>query len=192
MEILKTKEAAELLSVSQTTIKRWAAMFPDFFPKDRLGHYTFSEQQISQLNHIKDRINQGEALEGIDPDLTNDKLPRGPLRENPSLYTDGDPMNKIWSRIEYIEHALDQKASEIVSVQLLQQRAELEDMRVMIKELSATLETIQKPGSPSLSPREELYPVAAGRLTSPPRKRGLLRSFFIPVTLSLSASTPPF
>lgn len=60
MEILKTKEAAELLSVSQTTIKRWAAMFPDFFPKDRLGHYTFSKREISQLNYIKDRINQGK------------------------------------------------------------------------------------------------------------------------------------
>lgn len=101
-------------------------------------------------------------------------------------------MNKIWSRIEYIEHALDQKASEIVSVQLLQQRAELEDMRVMIKELSASLETMQKPGSPSLSPREELYPVAAGRLTSPPRKRGLLRSFFHscnPISFSITEIT---
>lgn len=86
-------------------------------------------------------------------------------------------MNKIWSRIGYIEHALDQKANEVVSIQLLQQRAELEDMRVMIKQLSATLETMQKPGSNSLSTYEELHPVAAGRLTSPPRKRGLLRSF---------------
>ncbi|MEK3687989.1 MerR family transcriptional regulator [Paenibacillus sp. FSL R10-2736] len=178
MEILKTKEAAELLSVSQTTIKRWAAMFPDFFPKDRLGHYTFSERQISQLNHIKERINQGEALECIHLDLTNDNLPRGPLQENLSPDTDDDPMNKIWSRIGYIEHALDQKANEVVSIQLLQQRAELEDMRVMIKQLSATLETMQKPGSNSLSTYEELHPVAAGRLTSPPRKRGLLRSFF--------------
>ncbi|WP_042218575.1 MerR family transcriptional regulator [Paenibacillus borealis] len=179
MEILKTKEAAELLSVSLTTIKRWAAMFPDFFPKDRFGHYTFSEQQISQLNHIKDRINQGEALEGINLYLANDKLTTGPLQENPSLGTDGDAMNEIWSRIEYIEHALDQKASEVVSVQLLQQRAELEDMRIMIKQLSASLETIQKPNSTSRSPYEELLPAAAGRLTSPPRKRGgLLRSFF--------------
>lgn len=37
MEILKTKDAAELLSVSQTTIKRWAAMFPDFFQKTGLA-----------------------------------------------------------------------------------------------------------------------------------------------------------
>lgn len=62
MDILKTKDAAELLSVSLTTIKRWAAMFPDFFPKDRFYHYVFSEQQIDLLNHIKDRINHGERL----------------------------------------------------------------------------------------------------------------------------------
>ncbi|QUL54881.1 MerR family transcriptional regulator [Paenibacillus tritici] len=178
MEILKTKEAAELLSVSQTTIKRWAAMFPDFFLKDRLGHYTFSEQQISQLTHIKDRINHGEALECIQLDQADDKLPAGLLQENPGLHSEGDLMNRIWTRIEDIEHALDQKASEIVSVQLLQQRAELEDMRVMIKQLSASLETMHKPVTTSRSPYEELHPVAAGRLMSPPRKRSLLRSFF--------------
>lgn len=37
MDILKTKDAAELMSVSITTIKRWAAMFPDFFQKTDLA-----------------------------------------------------------------------------------------------------------------------------------------------------------
>lgn len=178
MEILKTKDAAELLSVSQTTIKRWAAMFPDFFPKDRFGHYTFSEQQISLLNHIKDQINQGEALEGINLNLTNDKLLSIPPQENPRLYTDSPPMEDILSRIDYIEHALDQKANEVVSIQLLQQRAELEDMRVMIKQLAVSLETMQKPNHKPLTTHEEIHPVATAKLTAPHRKRGLLRSFF--------------
>lgn len=178
MEILKTKDAAELLSVSQTTIKRWAAMFPEFFPKDRFGHYTFSEQQINLLNHIKDQINQGETLECINLNLTNDKLPSIPSQENPRLYTDGTPMEDILSRINYIEHALDQKANEVVSIQLLQQRAELEDMRIMIKQLAVSLETMQKPNNKSLSPYEDPHPVATAKLTSSPRKRSLLRSFF--------------
>ena len=36
MGILKSKDAADLLCVSQTTIKRWASTFPDCFQKDRL------------------------------------------------------------------------------------------------------------------------------------------------------------
>lgn len=177
MEILKTKDAAELLSVSQTTIKRWAAMFPDFFPKDRFGHYAFSEQQINLLNHIKDQINQGETLECINLSLTNDRLNSVPLQDNPRPHTDGTPMEDIWSRIKYIEHALDQKANEVVSMQLLQQRAELEDMWVMIKQLAVSMETVQN-SNKSLPSYEDPHPVATVKLTALPRKRSLLRSFF--------------
>jgi chromosome-anchoring protein RacA len=178
MDILKTKDAADLLSVSQTTIKRWAAMFPDFFLKDRFGHYTFSEREISQLIHIKDRINHGEALEGIQLILTHDKQPAKPLEENLLPHTHDKPMENMLSRIDDIERSLDRKADEVVSVQLLQQREELEDLRQMIKQLAVSLETIQHPNGKSLSAHEELHPVAAGRLQTPPRKRGLLRSFF--------------
>ena len=177
MEILKTKDAAELLSVSQTTIKRWAVMFPEFFPKDRFGHYTFSEQQISLLNHIKDQINQGAALECINLNLAN-KPESIPLQEDLHLCADDNSMKEIWSRIKDIEHALDQKANEVVSIQLLQQRTELEDMRIMIKQLAVSLETMQKPNISSFPSYEELQPVATVKLTAHPRKRGILRSFF--------------
>lgn len=51
MEILKTKDAAELLSVSQTTIKRWAAMFPDFFQRTDLATILFQSSK-SACSHI--------------------------------------------------------------------------------------------------------------------------------------------
>lgn len=177
MEILKTKDAAELLSVSQTTIKRWAAMFPDFFPKDRFGHYTFSEQQISLLNHIKDCINNGEPLEGIQLTVANEhQLSSSP--QDPLHPTDAEPMQDILSRIHYIERILDQKADEVVMIQLLQQREELEDLRIMIKQLAASLEPMQVTKGKTFTPNEASYPVTTSRLPSPPRKRGLLRSFF--------------
>ncbi|OZQ62398.1 hypothetical protein CA600_22315 [Paenibacillus sp. VTT E-133280] len=177
MEFLKTKDAAELLSVSQTTIKRWAAMFPDFFPKDRFGHYTFSEQQISLLTHIKECINHGEPLEGIQLPVSNEnqisKSPQDPLHS-----TDTEPMQDILSRIHYIERTLDQKADEVVMIQLLQQREELEDLRIMIKQLAATLEPMQATKVNVFTSNEASHPVTSTRIPSPPRKRGLLRSFF--------------
>lgn len=178
MKILKTKDAAELLSVSVTTIKRWAAMFPDFFPKDRFGHYTFSEQQIRQLNHIKESINHGEPLESIQLIPSNENQLSTLLQENPLQHTDDKPMNDLLSRIDNIERTLDQKASEVVSIQLLQQRDELEELRLMIKEVAASLEPLQKTNSKFLSTYEDFQPVTTSRLPAPSRKRSLLRSFF--------------
>lgn len=65
MDIVKTKAVSELLGVSQTTIKRWASHFPTTFPKDHLGHYVFSEEQVSLLLYIQDRIEQGDLLDQI-------------------------------------------------------------------------------------------------------------------------------
>lgn len=51
MDILKTKDAAELMSVSLTTIKRWAAMFPDFFQRTDLA-IMFSQSSKSTCSII--------------------------------------------------------------------------------------------------------------------------------------------
>ncbi|MCL6602185.1 MAG: MerR family transcriptional regulator [Paenibacillus sp.] len=177
MEILKTKDAADRLSVSQTTIKRWVTHFPSYFKKDRFGHYIFSEQEINLLTHIKDRIEHGETLDGIN--LTTNKLPQEPLQNKPSLHTNDNSIEDMVSRMDHIERSLNHKADEVVSIQLLQQREELEDLRQMIQQLAASLETIQKPNSRTHLSNEEIHLVAAGKLQVPPRKRsGLLRSFF--------------
>ncbi|GGG11674.1 hypothetical protein GCM10010912_65160 [Paenibacillus albidus] len=175
MDIVKTKDAAELLSVSQTTIKRWVSVFPNFFQKDRFGHYVFSAQEIELLIHIKDRIDRGETLDSID--LTTHTQPLRPLQDKPSLHTQDKSMEDVVSRIDHIERSLQQKADEVVSVQLLQQREELEELRQMIQQLAASFETIHKPGK-AHSSHEEIHPAAAAMLQAPPRKRGLLRSFF--------------
>lgn len=176
MEILKTKEAAELLSVSQTTIKRWAAMFPNFFPKDRFGHYIFSGQEIEHLNTIKDRLDHGETLDTIE--LTDSTHPMVPLPETSPAQAQDKPMEELFTRLVYIERSLDHKADEVVSVQLLQQRQELEDLRRMIQQLAASIETIQQPRSQAAAAYEDLHRVAAAKLKTPPKKRSLLRTFF--------------
>ncbi|MNE30689.1 polar chromosome segregation protein [compost metagenome] len=84
----------------------------------------------------------------------------------------------MWSRITQIEHSLDQKADEVVSVQLLRQREELEDLRQMIQQLALSIETIQQPGLQAAAAYEELHPVAAAKLKAPPKKRSLLRTLF--------------
>lgn len=176
MEMFKTKEAAEQLSVSQTTIKRWAAMFPASFPKDRFGHYIFTTQEVSLLKFIKERLEQGESLDSIT--LAENKPQAEPLPNIRSLPATEPPMQEVWSRLVRIERSLDQKADEVVSVQLLQQRQELEDLRRMIQQLAVSIESIQQPRLQAAAAYEELHPLATMKLKTPPKKRGLLRTFF--------------
>ncbi|WP_419875113.1 MerR family transcriptional regulator [Candidatus Pristimantibacillus sp. PTI5] len=176
MGILKTKDAADLLSVSQTTIKRWASTFPHFFQKDRFGHYIFSEQDMGLLIHIKDRINHGETLDRIT--LVGTKQPSEPLQDELPLQKHDSSMVDMFTRIEQVERSLDQKADEVVSIQLLRQREELEELRQMVNQLAASLESIQVSSSKTHQARDEIHPAAAAKLQAPTKKKGLLRSLF--------------
>jgi chromosome-anchoring protein RacA len=176
MSILKSKDAADLLGVSQTTIKRWASTLPDCFQKDRAGHYIFSEQEISLLIHIKDRIDHGETLDHIAL-MINNQAPES-LPDKPDTAVHDIPMEDMLSRIELVERSLDRKADEVVSTQLLQHREELEELRQMIEQLAASMETMQNPAALSFAAQDEIHPLAAAKLQAPPKKRGLLRSFF--------------
>lgn len=176
MSVLKSKDAADLLGVSQTTIKRWASTFPDFFQKDRAGHYIFSEQEIGLLIHIKDRIDHGETLDHIAL-MVNNQTPET-LPDKTDAPVHDIPMEDMLSRIELVERSLERKADEVVSMQLLQHREELEELRQMIEQLAASMETMYIPAVRSFSSQDEIHPAAAAKLQAPPKKRGLLRSFF--------------
>ncbi|MCA0755947.1 MerR family transcriptional regulator [Paenibacillus sp. N4] len=183
---LKTKDAADLISVSQTTIKRWASTFPDVFQKDRFGHYIFSEDDVLLLMLIKERIEQGEQLDRMQ--LTSNMEAAASRQDEASVQEQDEASlhvqaaaaaaDEMLNRIEQMERTLQQKADEVVSVQLLQQREELEELRQMIVQLAAAVETLQTPAGKGRAQHEELHPVAAAKLQEPPKKRGLLRSFF--------------
>ena len=167
---VKTKEAAELLGISQTTVKRWASHFPAYFQKDTNGHYTFFDKQISLLIFIKDRVDQGEPLDQI-------TLPTHPIPESVKPFENhAVPMDEMMSRLREVERSLGQKADEVVSAQVLQHREELEELRKVVSQLAATIETlnISSPTKP-LTLAEHFTSPAAHPMPSPARKR---RFFF--------------
>jgi chromosome-anchoring protein RacA len=172
MDIAKTKDASELIGVSQTTIKRWASQFPTFFQKDRFGHYVFSEKQISLLIYIKSHIERGESLDQITLPIN---LTSEPAKKQ---VVDETPMDELLSRIHEIERSLGQKADEVVSSQVLQHRSELEELRLMISQLAATVEIMQNPNVKPFALPVEFYSANADKPLLPARKRGFFRSFF--------------
>ncbi|TCM92879.1 DNA-binding transcriptional MerR regulator [Paenibacillus sp. BK033] len=65
MTLLKTKEAAHQLAVSETTVRRWVSTFPASFRKDMFGHYIFDTPAMDKLRKIKGQLDAGTALYDI-------------------------------------------------------------------------------------------------------------------------------
>ncbi|MCK9860430.1 MerR family transcriptional regulator [Paenibacillus sp. ATY16] len=65
MTLLKTKEAAHQLAVSETTVRRWVSTFPASFRKDMFGHYIFDTPAMEKLRKIKGQLDSGTALYDI-------------------------------------------------------------------------------------------------------------------------------
>lgn len=163
-----------LLDVSQTTVKRWASQYPASFRKDQLGHYVFSGHQVNMLLYIKEQIEQGRTLDQI-------ALPVSlPLASSEKPETEPMPKDngELLSRIREIERSVGQKADEVVSAQVLQHRAELDELRQMVSQLAATIETLNGKGTkPPVQHGEFRLPIVKETPT-PAKKRRFFRSFF--------------
>lgn len=276
MALLKTKEVAKELGVSQTTILRWVKGHPSSARKDRLGHFVFGDSEIASLRRIQASIQETGRFEQENPETGSGRiigslnrmlpfagsvpkpepvkllaLPAGPDRASstepqlasppasptepqeaagapapelpaaePALaftlpgedlphlfpepqtadlafqskpaasYADIDAKEAeaqaaaaaeeetdaamLLDRIGRLEFSLARKADEVVSVQLLEHRRELEEIRLSLKQLAASVEKMKNSGKedvfPSVSP---LTPAG-----DPPKKRRFFRALF--------------
>lgn len=171
MTLLKTKEAALQLAVSETTIRRWVSLFPSSFHKDMFGHYIFDEQAIDKLRRIKIELEEGTILHDI-------KLaPLNPLLAGPYPVTEFREPETLLIRINRLEASLSNKADEVVSFQLLHHRKELEDMRHTLSQLVATMEMLQTPLLQQSAAIEQMNtpPISAGNRR---KRRGVFRILF--------------
>ncbi|CAM3379981.1 MerR family transcriptional regulator [Paenibacillus lupini] len=280
MTLLKTKEAAQQLVVSETTIRRWVSTFPASFRKDMFGHYIFDAPAMNKLRQVKGQLDAGTALYDIKlPTLAEEEalaalaaevvgagapvqadtladgasvssnagstveravalgrnanssvlvvdragnvrnagpgevdlataeittgiehaaagaggnsvmtlapqasdtvqsheatqvtVPSAPTRPSSHLFDEPDPMLE---RLNAIENALSQKADEVVTVQLLHHRKELEELRKSLTELAASIEAIRNPEQPSAA-----FEIAQSTEAEGKRKKRGFRSFF--------------
>jgi DNA-binding transcriptional MerR regulator len=280
MTLLKTKEAAQQLVVSETTIRRWVSTFPASFRKDMFGHYIFDAPAMNKLRQVKGQLDAGTALYDIKlPTLAEEEalaalaaevvgagtpvqadtladgasvssnagstveravalgrnanssvlvvdragnirnagpgevnlataeittgiehaaagaggnslmtlaphasntdqsheasqvtVPTAPIRPSSHLFDEPDPMLE---RLNAIENALSQKADEVVTVQLLHHRKELEELRKSLTELAASIEAIRNPEQQSTA-----FEIAQSTEAEGKRKKRSFRSFF--------------
>ncbi|REE86465.1 chromosome-anchoring protein RacA [Paenibacillus taihuensis] len=199
MELVKSKDAAESLNVSQTTVKRWASYFPHYFQKDRFGHYIFTPQDLAMLGLIKAALERGETMDQIvlpepqpQPEPENENAQQ--LIKLQALQESASAMNEavqevaaaaatleqtdLQTRLRNVERRLDQKADEVVVAQVLQHREELDELRRMVDMLATSIEMSRKPSMAELQ-AAAAETAASSSNGSPSRKRGLFRSLFV-------------
>lgn len=176
MKMLTTKDAALALGVSPTTIKRWASHFQNRFSKDENGHYVFPESDMEKLAFIKQQLEKRYSLSQIvlEDKPAADSVPASPV---PSV-SPADICAELSKRLDQLEHKLSQKAEDVVSVQLLEHRKELDELTVSVKQLLQSMETIKRTFA-QLQKQTDSFTTASGYSKPPePKKRRLLASLF--------------
>lgn len=198
MELVKSKDAAESLNVSQTTVKRWASYFPHYFQKDRFGHYIFTPQDLVMLGLIKAALERGETMDQIvlpEPEPEPEAEAKQTLQVaeqalKESAIAVDEAMQEVaaavapeetdlLSRIRYVERRLEQKADEVVVAQVLQHREELDELRRMVDRLVESIETARKPAMTEIHAAAAETAASSPAPVPPSRKRGLFRSLFV-------------
>ncbi|KQO18581.1 hypothetical protein [Paenibacillus sp. Leaf72] len=203
MNLLKTKDAARQLAVSETTIRRWVALFPASFSKDMFGHYIFDEPALEKLQSVKTKLEAGELLHEMTlPELAQTVgvtglqqmaagaagaaipfpafSPEETKIKIESAWDFKNPQEELAERLERIEGTLARKADEVIGVQLLHHREELEEIRQTLNQLAASLSSMQERNK-QLSSLVSVQPAAGGMERKPHKKRALFRlpfSFF--------------
>ena len=181
---MKTKDMAQTLGVSQTTVKRWVSHYPDSFRKDRYGHYVFSEQDVERVRHIKLMVEQGMALDEISlSEIGHSMTMETAAAAERTADACGGAFgiaDDLQVTIARIEAALSPKADDGVTFPFLKQREELEDIRKTVERLTETVEALRKQVAPMpvIAAEPPAGTAAAASSASRRRKRSLLRNLF--------------
>ncbi|ANB57945.1 transposase family protein [Anoxybacillus sp. B7M1] len=137
---LKTSSVAKRLGVSPKTIQRWVKKYEIPCKKNEAGHYIFDSETLALLEQIK--FEQGAALEECETEEENEKTILCP---EDFFSTHLQPyLNEFTSRFQRIERQLEQKADEVVSVQLLQHRREIEELHSYIRQLEQRISLLEE------------------------------------------------
>lgn len=160
---MKTKDISERLGVNPTTVQRWTKFFNIPCEQNELGHYFYTEEQVSVLSEINQKLKAGNKMKDIEIDVAEPKteLERQPQmnRSVPSAEYE-EKLQEMMSHIQEIEYKLTQKADEVVSYQLLKHRSELDEMATMLKRLENRL--IRMEAKQTSENHEDVLPMASG------------------------------
>ncbi|WP_270179013.1 MerR family transcriptional regulator [Alkalihalobacillus sp. CinArs1] len=141
--LLKTKQVSDQLGVNPTTVQRWVKYFDLECDKNELGHFLFSEETIEKLKHIQEELRSGQSMEGIKMTDTGD----GVKKSAPKMVSQEkfeQRLDRFSVRLEQLERQLEEKANEVITVQVLQHRAELDELLKKVTRIEEKLMELEE------------------------------------------------
>lgn len=164
---MNTRIVAELLGISVSTVQRWVKQLGLEMERNELGHFIFSEEDITLLKQVKNQLQQGKILQEIEISSTKRT---GHIKRNDS----DEYVEQITSKLKEIEISLEQKADSVVSYQLLQHRREIEELQRQILLLTEKVSNLEE-----VLQRDREAALSKEKLKKTPRKRNkFLQSIF--------------
>ncbi len=123
--LLKTKQVSDELGVNPTTVQRWVKYFDLSCEKNELGHFLFTNETLEELKEIKNDLRRGYSMEKIkSKDSTKSSTPEKVVSQQ--LFE--QRLDRFSMRLEQLERQLEEKANEVITVQVLQHRSELDEL----------------------------------------------------------------
>lgn len=142
---LKTHEVAKELGMAPRTVRKWVQKYEIPCRKNDYGHYVYDEEALARLETLKASGEVAGALDvAFDTDINEGQF------ENLSVRNEGGKalehrLENLTERVSRTERMVQQKADEVVSYQLLQQRKEIEELTKKVERLEMMLEQLQTP-----------------------------------------------
>lgn len=158
---MNTADAANELGVSTKTVQRWVKQLQLPASRNELGHYFFTEDDIAILKEVKEQLKNGTPMQDVTVkrpkktffikknEMIQTKEPalqlNERLEERLQRFLEHEQLERelLQKKIAELERKLEQKADDVVSYQLLQQRRELEEERQQIKHLEQKISQLE-------------------------------------------------
>ncbi|MCU4670508.1 chromosome-anchoring protein RacA [Bacillus paralicheniformis] len=158
---MNTADAANELGVSTKTVQRWVKQLQLPASRNELGHYFFTKDDIAILKEVKEQLKNGTPMQDVTVkrpkktflikknEMVQTEEPAPPLNERLEerlqRFLEHEQLERelLQKKIAELERKLEQKADDVVSYQLLQQRRELEEERQQIKHLEQKISELE-------------------------------------------------
>ncbi|MDQ0255249.1 chromosome-anchoring protein RacA [Evansella vedderi] len=138
---LKTKDVATKLGVNQKTVQRWIRHFGLKCETNELGHYVISQVVYEQLAVIQEQLNSGKrmseiSLKGVEKKLTTSE------QMVSSQHLD-ERFNRLLFQIDQLDRKIQNKAGEVVEIQMLQHRKEIDEITETLERFDLRLKNLE-------------------------------------------------
>ncbi|MFT4415372.1 helix-turn-helix domain-containing protein [Fredinandcohnia humi] len=171
---MNTAEFARKLGVSQKTVRKWIKHLHIPCQKNEYGHYVFDENDLPFYEEIGKQVKSGIPTDKID--IKSLQPRKGKVRKMVQA-TDTiieDKLTVIMERLRRNEKRIEEKASEVVTYQLLQHRQEIDELQQKVRYLEEYIQKLENEKRESIQEQ----PIVLETVKQPRKRKKLIGFLF--------------